>query len=281
MKQAHRVLLKWSRSLHVYLTLFGFVLLLFFAITGFMLNHEDWFLPRQAIEGTVPIEWLRSPEEQEKIVEKLQADFGVQGDLELFEPNADMVRIVFKADEDGVTRKSVATIRRRDGWASIEPESGSSRERIRISEGALPKDLLIPDDPSKQLPIVEALRRDFGVRGEVNVAPRYEKESESFQVTFRSPGYLATATIRAADGQTRVVHQSRGIAGIMLDLHRGKDSGASWSLVIDGLALLFVVVSVTGLILWTSLKSRAQHGLAILIVGTVLGFAVYFATVPR
>ncbi|MFO0863196.1 MAG: PepSY-associated TM helix domain-containing protein [Gemmataceae bacterium] len=281
MKQAQRVLLKWSRSLHVYLTLFGFVLLLFFAITGFMLNHEDWFLPRQATEGTIPTEWLRTPEEQEKIVEKLQGDFGVQGDLELFEPSADSLRVVFKADDDGVTRRSVTLIRRVDGLATITPESSSSRERIRISEGTIAKELLVPDDAAKQLPIVEALRRDFGARGEVNVAPRYEKESESFQVTFRSPGYLGTATIRASDGHTRVVHQSRGVAGIMLDLHRGKDSGATWSVVIDGLAVLFVIVSITGLILWTSLKARAQHGLAILLVGTVLGFAVYYATVPR
>lgn len=281
MKQAHRLVLKWSRYLHVYLTLFGFVLLLFFAITGFMLNHEDWFLPRQSIEGTMPLEWLRSPEPQDKILEKLQSDFGVQGELEAFDPQPEIVRIVLKSDEDGMPRKTVATMRRSDGYTSIEPEAGSSRERIRIVEGTMAKDLLAPDDASKQLPIVEALRRDFGVRGEVNVAPRYEKESESFQVTFRSPGYLATATIRASDGYTRVVHQSRGVAGIMLDLHRGKDSGASWSIVIDGLAILFVVISVTGLILWTSLKSRAHHGVAILLVGTALGFAVYFATVPR
>ena len=34
MIHAHRLLLKWARLLHVYLTLFGFVLLLFFAVTG-------------------------------------------------------------------------------------------------------------------------------------------------------------------------------------------------------------------------------------------------------
>ena len=132
-----------------------------------------------------------------------------------------------------------------------------SRERITIVEGKMPVELLVPDDPSKELPIVEKLRKDFGARGEVVGAPRYEKESESFGVVFKAPGYLATATIRAADGQTKVTHQSRGINGIFLDLHRGKDSGIEWSFIVDAVAILFVIVSVTGFILWSSLRGRA------------------------
>ena len=46
-------------------------------------------------------------------------------------------------------------------------------------------------------------------------------------------------------------------------------------------AAFFVIVSFTGIILWSSLKGRAQHGLAILILGTVLSIAVYFIWVPR
>ena len=43
MSHGHRLLLKWAHTIHVYATLFGFTLLLFFAVTGFLLNHEDWF----------------------------------------------------------------------------------------------------------------------------------------------------------------------------------------------------------------------------------------------
>ena len=44
MSHGHRILLKCARLVHVYLTMFGCLLILFFAVTGFMLNHEDWFL---------------------------------------------------------------------------------------------------------------------------------------------------------------------------------------------------------------------------------------------
>ncbi len=280
MTLAHRLLLKWARTLHVYLTLFGFVLLFFFAVTGFMLNHENWFLPTQTTTGKLPTDLLGEPEDRDSIIEKLRTDFGVQGELDSFaevkENNA--FRVTFKS-EDG---PSEALIQRGDGETVVTHNTDKqSRERITILEGTMPMDLLVPDDKSKELPIVEKLRKDFSARGEVNGPPKYEKESESFSVVFKAPGYLATVTIRASDGQTRVIHQSRGINGILLDLHRGKDSGVPWSFVIDGVAILFVLVSITGLILWSSLRGRAQHGLAVLMLGLALSLMVYWLWVPR
>jgi uncharacterized protein len=54
-----------------------------------------------------------------------------------------------------------------------------------------------------------------------------------------------------------------------------------WSFVIDGVSILFVLVSITGLILWSSLRSRAQYGIAVLLLGAAVGLIVYFAWVPR
>jgi hypothetical protein len=48
MSRFHRWILKTARMLHLYTTLFGLALILFFAITGFMLNHMEWFLPDDA-----------------------------------------------------------------------------------------------------------------------------------------------------------------------------------------------------------------------------------------
>jgi hypothetical protein len=257
--------------------MFAFGLMLFFAVTGFMLNHEDWFLPRQTTTGKVPANLLGPPADREAILDLLRSDYGVAGEPVTFDDGADFVRVTFRTDDGGAE----AIIRRDDRTAVVTADAGKSRERVVITEGVMPADLLVPDDPSKELPIVERLRKDFGARGEVNSPPHYEKESESFSVVFRSPGYLATATIRASDGHTRVTHQSRGINGVLLDLHRGKDSGLSWSLVIDAVALFFVVVSITGLILWSSLRGRAQQGLAVLSLGLVGSLVIYLFCVPR
>ncbi len=284
MTQAHRWLLKWARTLHVYLTLFGFMLLLFFAATGFMLNHEDWFLPQQITTGTIPVE-LCDPEKRDNLVDRLAKDFSVPGNLESADPAEDgsTLQLAFRY-EDAVSGKILVTdveIRRDDGHTTAKQNRASLRETKRL--GKLPVDLFAPEDRSKDLLIVEALRKDFGLRGAITGPPSYETEDgiDKVYVQFKSPGYEAEVRIRTSDGEARIVERSKGLVGVMLDLHRGKESGMAWSVVIDAIAILMVIVSITGFILWTSLKSRAHYGLWILLAGTAVGFAVYFAYVPR
>ena len=38
-----RDLATWSRWLHIYLSMFSFIIVLFFSVTGLTLNHVDWF----------------------------------------------------------------------------------------------------------------------------------------------------------------------------------------------------------------------------------------------
>ena len=77
-----------------------------------------------------------------------------------------------------------------------------------------------------------------------------------------------------------LVYKSHGLVGIVLDLHRGKASGRAWSLIIDGVCLLVLIVATTGLILWQSLRGRGHYGLVVIALGLALGVGVYFAFVP-
>ena len=57
---------KWSRLIHIYLSMLGLLVILFFSITGIMLNHEEWFgfaEPRiRKTEGTLPAALLLAPD---------------------------------------------------------------------------------------------------------------------------------------------------------------------------------------------------------------------------
>jgi hypothetical protein len=198
MSPAHRAFLKWARHIHVYLTMFGLLLLLFFALTGFMLNHEDWF---------------------------------------------------------GVDKPFTQTI-----------------------EGKLPADLVggQSKEPDK-LAIAELLRRDFAATGLVDA---FEIEEDRIRVVFKAPSRFAEAVINRDDGATTVNRESRGFANLLMDLHRGKSSGFWWSLLIDAVCVMLVVISATGLILWSSLRGRAKHGFAVLVAGTLFGLATYWWGVP-
>jgi uncharacterized protein len=273
MHHLYRLLVKSARYLHVYLTLFGFALLLFFAVTGFMLNHEDLFL-QQKQDGTLPIELLSSPEDRkDDIISKLRADFDVKGDVETFDVVKDTneIRVVFKGTETSFS----ATIQQADGKISVR------REKEQIIKGKLPMNMLEPWDEGKKLLIVEKLRADYFVHGKMTQFEK-SKENESITVIFKAPGgYLATATIQEKDGEITVAQKTNGVLGVFMDLHRGKDSGEEWSLIIDGVSILFVIVSITGLILWSSLRARAQHGLAVIVLGSAVALAIYFFYVPR
>lgn len=119
MSPFYRWVVKWARTVHLYLSLVGLGLLLFFAVTGFTLNHEDWFLPpveeRTATASCIiPAEWAAEPEKNElAIVEHLRREYGryvvgslstvedaqgesVGGRKPLLEVDSESIRGVFK-----------------------------------------------------------------------------------------------------------------------------------------------------------------------------------------
>ncbi len=120
----YRWLLKWSRLVHLYVTLFGLALILFFAVTGFLLNHEDWFglnAPREwETEATLPPALLVKPVDRLAVVELLRAKHGAVGAATLFndEPE-DEVEVGFS----GAGRSMTATIKREDGKAELRHKS--------------------------------------------------------------------------------------------------------------------------------------------------------------
>ena len=56
----------------------------------------------------------------------------------------------------------------------------------------------------------------------------------------------------------------------MNDLHKGRDTGSAWALVIDISAVLMVLVSLTGFIMIFFITKRKSNGLMIAVLGTIL-----------
>ena len=125
-----RLLLKsWSRTLHIYLSLLGLVMVVFFALTGFFLNHPAWFdLENPSVrttKGTVPANTLEEPDKL-AIVEHLRAQFHVSGTLDSFDVQDDELRVVFKSP----ARRVEAVIQRKGGDAEITFESRNALARL-------------------------------------------------------------------------------------------------------------------------------------------------------
>lgn len=124
MNSHHRRLFirKWARMLHIFLSMFGLLMLMFFASTGLMLNQEEWFgyaEPRVAMrEGTIPNDLLINPDKL-AVVELLRKDFMATGAMKSFEADPDELNIVFKS----LGRRTQAVITRADGHTEVTIEN--------------------------------------------------------------------------------------------------------------------------------------------------------------
>jgi hypothetical protein len=189
-----RKLAALSRWLHIYLSMASFAILLFFAATGFTLNHQDWFTAQQKTvqsRGALNPQWLKGG------VDKLQ--------------------------------------------------------------------------------VVEYLRRKDGVHGAID---DFRIEDSQCTVSFKGPGYEADIVIDRAAGTYDVTETRAGFVAILNDLHKGRDTGKTWSKVIDVSALLLTLVSLTGLILVLYLHKRRLSGLLLLAAGGLAGYLVYVIWTP-
>ena len=174
---------RWLRLLHLYVSLYALLVVLFFGATGFMMNHADWF-----------------------------------------------------------------------GFGELS---------TRTSETSLP---IEPCRSGDRLAIVEALRNDHALRGQVQQCDVSEKE---ITVSFASAGQSADIVIDRATGTARITVESKGLTATLAAIHSGDHTGAVGKRIIDIAALFLIVTSLSGLALWTSLQARRGTGLIWLATGTI------------
>jgi hypothetical protein len=214
MRAAYKWLLKWTRTLHIYLSMFALLALFFFAATGFMLNHLAWF-------GAEP----RSvPTAKGELPRELLPD-------QLFERGGDEL----------------------------------SDEELQLVKLRL------------VLPIVERLRADHGSFG---LYDSFDTDDDKLRLVFRSPGRTVDVTVERETGRVEATTESTGLAGRLTDLHKNKNAGGPWGFVVDGVSVLLLFISLTGLLLWVSLKKRLAVGIVSLFAGCAALLVVYYLYVP-
>ncbi len=136
------------------------------------------------------------------------------------------------------------------------------------------------EDPASlvdKFAIVEYLRKTHRIHGEVVDLRVDDKECT---VAFKGPGYSADSTIQRDSGMYTLTQTSHGLVAIINDLHKGRDTGPIWSIVIDLSAILMTVVSATGLVLLFYLKRRRISGTVVMIMGTVVLGLLWWYGVP-
>lgn len=184
-KKNFRALIRW---LHIYLSMFGFMTLLFFAVTGLTLNHPGW------AEGKQQVKILTG-----------------------------------KIDPAWLTRGDSTVVAREE--------------------------------------IIEQIRNTHEIKAKLS---DFRADDYEYSVSFSGPGYSADAFIDRTTGSYEMTVVSAGFIAAMNDLHKGSNTGKSWTRVIDISAILMIVVSVTGIIMIFFLSKRKLPGLVVALTGALI-----------
>ncbi len=95
-------------------------------------------------------------------------------------------------------------------------------------------------------------------------------QPERWQLNFRSPSMTVQAEYWAGAGQVNVRRMASGLLATLENLHRANGVTAAWILIADTIAGGMILLSLTGVLLWTGLNRRRTVGVAILAVSIVV-----------
>jgi len=155
----------------------------------------------------------------------------------------------------------------------------SQHEQTTRYQGTVPPALLHEsgDGQPDKLGIVELLRNTHKIHGAVS---DFRVEDSQISVSFKGPGYAADSFIDAASGHYDLTETRNGFIAVMNDLHKGRDTGKVWSVVIDVSAVLLVLVSLSGLVLLWFVYKRRSSGLILAAIAGVICWLLYRLYVP-
>jgi len=141
------------------------------------------------------------------------------------------------------------------GWVTAKPEVTSRSEQLPAPLLEQLKALAADGETKRALPreAIVWLSQELSIRAADREA---EWSEEEIYVSLPRPGGDAWATVDLASGA--VVHEvtDRGWISYFNDLHKGRNTGAAWSLFIDVFAFAALLFAATGLLL---LKMHSNH----------------------
>jgi hypothetical protein len=134
-----------------------------------------------------------------------------------------------------------------------------------------------PENAVAKLDVAEHLRRVHGLKGAVS---EFRIEDGECTVAFRGPGYAADAFVNRTTGEYELTVTRMGWVAVINDLHKGRDTGRGWSVLIDLAGALMTAVSLTGMVLIYFVRRRFVTGVVVALLGTAANGAVYAWLVP-
>ena len=94
-------------------------------------------------------------------------------------------------------------------------------------------------------------------------------QPEHWTVRFIAPHYLLSADLWKGDSTVSVERRDQGLLSTLENLHRSEGAGVGWILFADSIAGSLILLSITGVLLWTELHKRKTIGVSIFAVSLI------------
>ncbi len=125
---------------------------------------------------------------------------------------------------------------------------------VTTAEGVLP-DGVVGTDSIDYLAADQYLRSEQDVRGDVT---DYGETSGQASINYKNPGYSAYATFDAETGAYTLTVTQTGLVSTVNDLHTGTSVGGTWKFLINIVAVVLIVIAVSGLVIQFFLRKRRR-----------------------
>lgn len=150
---------------------------------------------------------------------------------------------------------------------------GGVHETTERFEGMVDRDWVAgSEDTPDWLRLAEHFRATHRLQG---VVGEVRDDGDELSLEFAGPAYAADVLVRREDGQYSGTITRHGAVALINDLHKGRDTGGGWSVVIDLSALLMGISAITGLVLLYSIKRKRLTGTVVAVAGTVALWLAY------
>ena len=265
-------LIRW---LHIYVSVLGFLALLFFSVTGITLNHAEWLCRGQEqvreLQGTLDPALLDG-----------EGGNGGPPQGEFAAPPAPVeetpppVEVMPAPAEEAAPPPVEEIAAPLEEMAPPVAEMGVPPEQSSLPPGG-PGGPVVDAGGVDKLAVAETLRSRHALRGAVT---EFAVDDYQCYVSFRGPAYSADAFIHRATGDYELTEARLGVVALLNDLHAGRAAGPAWPWVIDLSAIIMAIASITGLALVLLVKRRRRSGIVAAVVGSIAVVVVYLLCVP-
>lgn len=95
------------------------------------------------------------------------------------------------------------------------------------------------------------------------------RQPEHWQVLFRAPAYRVEVEFWPQSGLANVKRSAASWWGVIQNFHRASGTGVLWVLLSDSIGAALILLSLTGVLLWTQLEKRKLIGATIAVASLI------------